>query len=1063
VLLLLWFFLGNQSNETNTTQTDYTASSLATAGDLTLTARGSESNTGILPADGSAPKDGNINILGSNISGQNVTLDAANDINIASAQAAGTMRSDNSNASGAVGVAFGVGSGGGGLSIFADASLGKGHENGDSVINQNSAITAADTLTIKSGNDTTVAGATLKGGTVNADIGGDLTMESRQDTDTYEARQQQISGGGSYTIGAGSGEAHASLSLNQTDSDYASVKEQTGIFAGQGGFDINVGGNTSLVGAVIASEADPALNRLSTQTIDFSDIENHSSYDAKSVNINASTSGAPSGGMSHQSDSVTGMTQSAIADGNITVRGDFDENGTQIQDSLANLSRDTANANGSVENIFNPQKIQEQQELAQLAGQVGFRAAGDVGKYFQNQAKDKATEAAAKDAFATLVTTDPEAAQKWLQDNPQAAQQYGLGMDADAMRADANQLRTDSAQLEKVWGDGGIGKITLHTFVGAAQASMGGGDILSGALGAGVAEVARNKNFATQVLGLKHDYVYDDKGNIIGDNNANLLKAVDQLASAGIGLGAGAVAGDAMTGGGAAWSAEQFNRQFHKEEMAELKTQAESKTSNDIAAKILQDNPGMTQEEALALAKSGDYNIKYDHDKLYQANYDNYLLAGSAMVHAGDEITEKHWLHGIMQIMQKNGAGDSLATYRDDLKSTGLFTYDDSFDGVLDMYASGNAKNRVSGFFGGNGYYGNQSIGSITIDGVTYDGNSERFQKLNNQYTENLSNGEYDLLHGFNQIQTGLAYLGDAYHAASKEAKDAQSDRDKYVYDGKYTYKGDPAYQLEKTALLLDAAAKSTPQNSTEGTISTIAGYIPVARGFITNDNEIFKVNLENSLNDAGGQWGTKFADEAKVMHWDRLAAFSKNLQSDWLSLEMGALDFLAPSLTRQAVGLGGDLIGRSSAAAATEGVTVNAAESGLPKVAGSVADNAAAGASKVPDTLFHYTTSENAESILQNGLRPGADGKVYTTSVGDLTPTQAQIDLALRANRGLPDTILEIDTKALQDMGITPSSGPLRVLPTTNAPGSGIEFTFEIKIPPEFIKPVPKAPPGGG
>ena len=79
--------------------------------------------------------------------------------------------------------------------------------------------------------------------------------------------------------------------------------------------------------------------------------------------------------------------------------------------------------------------------------------------------------------------------------------------------------------------------------------------------------------------------------------------------------------------------------------------------------------------------------------------------------------------------------------------------------------------------------------------------------------------------------------------------------------------------------------------------------------------------------------------------------------------------------------------------------------------------------------------------------------GKIWTTPNGSLTPIQAQIELALPPNRGLPGAVLEIDAAALQRAGIIPSLGPARVLPTSNAPGGGLEVIFEERIPEEFIR----------
>ena len=59
-------------------------------------------------------------------------------------------------------------------------------------------------------------------------------------------------------------------------SNYASVNQQAGIFAGDGGFQVNVAGNADLKGAVIASTDKAAQlnkNELTTQTLTNSNLE----------------------------------------------------------------------------------------------------------------------------------------------------------------------------------------------------------------------------------------------------------------------------------------------------------------------------------------------------------------------------------------------------------------------------------------------------------------------------------------------------------------------------------------------------------------------------------------------------------------------------------------------------------------------------------------------------------------------------------------------------------------------------------------------------------------------
>ena len=108
----------------------------------------------------------------------------------------------------------------------------------------------------------------------------------------------------------------------------------------------------------------------------------------------------------------------------------------------------------------------------------------------------------------------------------------------------------------------------------------------------------------------------------------------------------------------------------------------------------------------------------------------------------------------------------------------------------------------------------------------------------------------------------------------------------------------------------------------------------------------------------------------------------------------------------------------------------------------------------KAPDKLYHYTSSKYADSIAENGLRPGASGKVFTTPDGTKSGLQAQIDLALPPNRGVPNALMEIDTKTLQNMGIRiPNS--TQVKRDFNMPGGGQETVFDTLIPPESLRRV--------
>ena len=112
--------------------------------------------------------------------------------------------------------------------------------------------------------------------------------------------------------------------------------------------------------------------------------------------------------------------------------------------------------------------------------------------------------------------------------------------------------------------------------------------------------------------------------------------------------------------------------------------------------------------------------------------------------------------------------------------------------------------------------------------------------------------------------------------------------------------------------------------------------------------------------------------------------------------------------------------------------------------------------AQAAPKTLYHYTSSEAAESIVQNGLN-SSSGLNYVTPNGALTPSQAQTMLSLNPSRAAPNALLKIDAAALQKAGIKPIAGPQSVAPLPSLPGTGggIEIIYNQSISPQFITPV--------
>lgn len=365
-----------------------------------------------------AATNGNLNVIGSQIAGKDVALAATGDLNLLSQQEAHSQKTSSANAAGEIGLSIGSQTG-----IYATASVGKGLAHGNGTTNANTSVNASDTLSIVSGNDTNILGAQAKGETVVATIGGDLNIASQQATNDYASQYWQA--GGTYVYGYGS---QVSLSAGKTTSNYKSVDQVSGIGAGDGGFDIYVGGNTDLKGGVIASSADASKNVLSTGTLSFSDIKNEADYKSVSGGVSYGSTSGFSGSMSlPQSKDSSSTTRAGIAEGTIEVRA-------QPGMDLTGLDRDPDIDAERLKPIFDEKKVAEKQELANAIGQFGMQAAGDIAGYMMSHA-----------------TSDEDRA---------------------------------------AWADGGAYRTALHGMVGAAAAAVGGGNALQGALGAAASEQA---------------------------------------------------------------------------------------------------------------------------------------------------------------------------------------------------------------------------------------------------------------------------------------------------------------------------------------------------------------------------------------------------------------------------------------------------------------------------------------------------------------------------------------------------------------------------------------------
>jgi len=141
----------------------YAGSQVKAGGAIVLQATGQDAN-------GNATA-GNLDIVGSDISGRQVALRAKNDVNIVSATETDASRSTNQSSSASVGVSYGAQ----GFGVSASASKSKGNSDSTSATEVNSRISGTDSVSVVSGKDTNIQGATVSGGRVTANVGGTCT------------------------------------------------------------------------------------------------------------------------------------------------------------------------------------------------------------------------------------------------------------------------------------------------------------------------------------------------------------------------------------------------------------------------------------------------------------------------------------------------------------------------------------------------------------------------------------------------------------------------------------------------------------------------------------------------------------------------------------------------------------------------------------------------------------------------------------------------------------------------------------------------------------------------
>ncbi|WP_255212460.1 hemagglutinin repeat-containing protein, partial [Serratia plymuthica] len=479
------------TSESELAQNQVRGSNLTAGGNVALVATG---------ANGAG---GDVHVSGSGITGNKVTLVAQNDVLLDAASNNREQTSKNNSSGWNAGVHISLGQETG-IGASASGYQSKGASDGNSTEYVNTRVNARDELSLSSGRDTVLSGAQALGEKIKVDAGRDLSISSLQDTDDYHSWQKDSSAGASFTFGSMTGSASLSMSQTKIDSEYASVGEQSGLFAGDKGFDINVGKHTQLNGGVIASTADSIKNQLSTGTLGWDAIDNKAEYKASSSGFGLSTGGPTGGGLAKEKGKASGTTQSAIAAGNIDIR----DTAGQQQD-VATLGRDTDNANGRIDKIFDEAKVKDNLAFTQGVTQLATQLVSDYGNKQMLQAQRAAAEKLSKDP--AYLSASPEQRQQMLEASPEykAAQQaYGVGSNfwaagtaisaalaglsgGDIGVAAGGALAPYLAKEIKSRTEGNTAaNAAAHAVAGALVALVSGNNVAAGAAGAASGELA---------------------------------------------------------------------------------------------------------------------------------------------------------------------------------------------------------------------------------------------------------------------------------------------------------------------------------------------------------------------------------------------------------------------------------------------------------------------------------------------------------------------------------------------------------------------------------------------
>ena len=430
--------------------------------------------------------------IGETIRGESVELDASRNLSLQAGTNTTTITDKYDSKGWSIGANLSV-NGGGLLGI--DANYNKANENGTTVKTTHSGtVVQGNKVITNSGADTAIVGSKVYGDSIQSQIGGNLTIKSLQDSETYRGEKKNV-GFSISTNGTKLGGVSAEYSKGKMTSDYTSVTEQAGLYAGAEGFDITTKGNTILEGAVIDSKAKADKNKLSTNSLTVKDIKNKAEYKSSNTGLSyTSVSGFKNLSQAGKDavynslgllpkllpdseKSAESTTKSVISNGTITT-------GSSNID-INKISKDTKNSLNKLDTIFDKKKVEERQELARLFAKDAFEQL----HYWEPKTK----EGKAAKALAHAVVAETSAR---IAGNPKGSGFYA-GATNEALIGEIHKIAKSNPAVAQ-WLSASLGALVNHglgksSITGATEAQYGTKWNYAGALfrvGVGTSKIA---------------------------------------------------------------------------------------------------------------------------------------------------------------------------------------------------------------------------------------------------------------------------------------------------------------------------------------------------------------------------------------------------------------------------------------------------------------------------------------------------------------------------------------------------------------------------------------------